>query len=79
MVLPPASTTSTPFAVRPRPTAAMLPPVVREKLGLTFTERDRRRFATRVLFYRWSRPVVNPVVMFILDRLPYGRAQVAGR
>ncbi|WP_182376862.1 oxygenase MpaB family protein [Nocardioides sp. WS12] len=58
-------------------TAAMLSPVVRDKLGLTFTDRDRRRFAARVRFHRWTRPAVNPVVMFVLGRLPYGRAQVA--
>lgn len=57
-------------------TAAMLPPSVRDKLGLAFGERERRRFAGRVELFRRTRPVVNPMVGAALRRLPYGRPRV---
>ncbi|UDY24775.1 oxygenase MpaB family protein [Nocardioides sp. Kera G14] len=50
-------------------TAAMLPEVVREKLGLEFTRRDRARFARRVVLHRLTRPVVSPVAMRLLSQV----------
>jgi uncharacterized protein (DUF2236 family) len=53
-------------------TAAMLPPVVRDKLGLRFNRWDALRYRQRVAVLKLAHPVLNPLLLRGLGRLTTG-------